>query len=607
MEKLFVKVHNMETDAASILPYFVKLRFEKTKFKTAKLSDKKYKFKEEFNFPLNSKVNEHECLHIELCTSVMLTVKVGEVFLSLYKIRTDNIVKKPILIKDGQKKFYLKMTILVIKDPIDILFFKMKKLFPNKQETEIRNVLSRETNKKQIIKELKNEELNTQSNDLKNKPQEIGTCGYGLNAQTNVQMKNEGTNNALGRNDQLYGCQNALSMPQIIQTHNGNISPSNIYNANSMIPINAGNPNVMNTKNPMMHNYNVMPSVMTNNSPMNANLYGPMYQSNQVYTGIGVTNNRDHPFNNGTNTMIPPLNPGADNILFHSPHNKKKALLIGINYYGSTYELTGCVNDTIRMQNILISQFGFIDSSLTMIRLIDNAKDPNYRPTKNNILSACAWLTTDNQPGDVLFFLYSGHGSQQIDPKNIEEDGYNETILPCDHKQAGQIIDDDLHRYLIQPLHNGVKLVAVMDCCRAGTSLDLAYEYKWKKQKWKEIKNPFHVICDVSQFSGCRDEEVSYELNNQRNAPGGSLVTALIYVLANAHGKMSYDVLLRRVNDCIQTYHSQTVAFMSSQMFDMNRLFDFENILMNKNQNLGLTINYYRHPIKKKRKPIFFM
>lgn len=300
-------------------------------------------------------------------------------------------------------------------------------------------------------------------------------------------------------------------------------------------------------------------------------------------------------FNNGGTAS-----PYPDIYLYRSPENQKKALLIGVNYFGTKYELKGCSNDTLRMKTLLISKYGFYDSSLTMLRLIDNSDDPKYRPTKKNILAAMSWLTADNKRGDVFFFLFSGHGSQQKDFKNVEADGYNETILPSDHLVAGHIIDDDIQRYLVQPLQNGVKLVAVMDCCQSGTSLDLAYEYKIKKKKWKELKNPFHVVCDVNQFSSCKDKEKSYEVHNNINAPGGSLVNALIHVL-NSSASLTYEYLLNSLCDYVRQHNKeQSVSFMSSQRFSIShRLFDFDNILENKNTHLGQIMNYI--PSKKKK------
>ncbi len=38
-------------------------------------------------------------------------------------------------------------------------------------------------------------------------------------------------------------------------------------------------------------------------------------------------------------------------------------------------------------------------------------------PTKANIIAGLKWLAEGAQPGDVLFFSYSGHGCQEEDPE----------------------------------------------------------------------------------------------------------------------------------------------------------------------------------------------
>lgn len=327
--------------------------------------------------------------------------------------------------------------------------------------------------------------------------------------------------------------------------------------------------------------------------PAGTNLVNPVMVTN---VATGVENNKLVSYAVGNvNPCIGSPSPYPDVYLYTTPLNQKKALLIGVNYYGADNELHGCANDTARMKTMLITKYGFQDSPLTILRLIENDSNPDYRPTRKNILAALTWLTANNKKGDVFFFLFSGHGSRQKDLKHIEEDGYNETILPCDHKTEGEIIDDELHRYLIQPLNSGVKLIAVMDCCRSGTGLDLAYEYKLKKRKWVEMKNPFHVIGDVTQFSSCRDDELSYEVDNTRNAPGGSLVNSLIYVLDSHAAFLTYEFLLNAVHKHMREFNKmQSLTFMSSQKFSMSgRIFDFSSIVENKNAILGQVINSF--------------
>jgi hypothetical protein len=50
------------------------------------------------------------------------------------------------------------------------------------------------------------------------------------------------------------------------------------------------------------------------------------------------------------------------------PHTgRTRALLIGINYSGSSCEVQGCVNDVNRMKELLVSKFGFSDSPDAMV------------------------------------------------------------------------------------------------------------------------------------------------------------------------------------------------------------------------------------------------
>jgi len=155
-------------------------------------------------------------------------------------------------------------------------------------------------------------------------------------------------------------------------------------------------------------------------------------------------------------------------------HPRKKALLVGINYFQSKAELKGCINDVRNLKEFLLKN-DFDPSPPFMTVLTDD--NPNAQPTRNNIISAMLWLTHDNQPGDTLFFHYSGHGGQVEDASGDEDDGFDETILPLDFRTAGQIIDDDMHSLLVKPLKVGVKLIAVFDSCHSGTALDLPFVY----------------------------------------------------------------------------------------------------------------------------------
>ena len=89
----------------------------------------------------------------------------------------------------------------------------------------------------------------------------------------------------------------------------------------------------------------------------------------------------------------------------------QKALIVGINYLTwSQGKLGGCINDANNMYTLLTTHFGFPETNV--LKLTDDAEDPSLMPTTANIRKGFEWLFRDAQAGDVLFFHYSGHGSQ---------------------------------------------------------------------------------------------------------------------------------------------------------------------------------------------------
>lgn len=85
---------------------------------------------------------------------------------------------------------------------------------------------------------------------------------------------------------------------------------------------------------------------------------------------------------------------------------RRRALLIGINYFGQDGELRGCINDVHNVSKFLVERYGYRRED--MIELTDDQSDPRMQPTKDNILRAMQWLVTDARPNDSLFLHYSG-------------------------------------------------------------------------------------------------------------------------------------------------------------------------------------------------------
>ncbi|KAL5458823.1 hypothetical protein PMIN06_003141 [Paraphaeosphaeria minitans] len=156
-------------------------------------------------------------------------------------------------------------------------------------------------------------------------------------------------------------------------------------------------------------------------------------------------------------------------------NGRRKALLIGINYFGQRGQLRGCINDVKNMSTYLNAHFNYKRED--MVLLTDDQNNPMSQPTKANILRAMHWLVKDAQPNDSLFFHYSGHGGQTKDLDGDEDDGYDEVIYPVDFRTAGHIVDDEMHRIMVASLQPGVRLTAIFDSCHSGSALDLPYVY----------------------------------------------------------------------------------------------------------------------------------
>ena len=237
--------------------------------------------------------------------------------------------------------------------------------------------------------------------------------------------------------------------------------------------------------------------------------------------------------------------PGASTVTAStntSPLNssRKNALLVGINYRNTPNELSGCINDTVTIRNLLNQTFGFNN----FVLLTD---DTTKKPTKQNILLEFTKLLSNAVSGDSLFFLYSGHGTHTIDLNKDELDGQDELIFPIDAKTINDCIsDDELNKIIQNNLKPGVKLFALFDSCFSGTVLDLKYNYLDSDNLYNVTinSNVNETSGDVIMISGCTDKQTSadafineggvqtyngmmtYSLNNvMRNNTLGSNIT----------------------------------------------------------------------------------
>jgi hypothetical protein len=157
---------------------------------------------------------------------------------------------------------------------------------------------------------------------------------------------------------------------------------------------------------------------------------------------------------------------------------KRRAVIIGINYFNSEGELGGCINDANFFLEYLQEYEGFNEDTVWV--LTDDQEEGESVPTKENIMNALDWLVQDCQPGDSLVLFYAGHGASIEDENGDESDGKDEALCPVDYEENGMIPDDFLNDHIVKSLPVGCRLTAIFDCCHSGSIMDLPYKYSAK-------------------------------------------------------------------------------------------------------------------------------
>ena len=237
-------------------------------------------------------------------------------------------------------------------------------------------------------------------------------------------------------------------------------------------------------------------------------------------------------------------------------NKNKKALLIGINYTGTKNELFGCINDVNAVKERITSQ-GF--TSVNTITDLTTKK-----PTRNNILTEFKNLLVNSQAGDLLFFMYSGHGSYALDRNGDEQDGYDELIVTSDLQG---ITDDEFKTLIQQNLKKDVTLFAMFDCCFSGSFLDLKYQYmdSMNYDNYTENNKDDNTIGNVFMISGCTDEQTSADavINNKAcGAMSWSLLESL-----KQQQKLSWRELVKSMRDLLKISKFDQIPQFSSGLF----------------------------------------
>jgi hypothetical protein len=226
------------------------------------------------------------------------------------------------------------------------------------------------------------------------------------------------------------------------------------------------------------------------------------------------------------------------------PIGRIRAVLVGIDEYESpdVRSLQGCVNDVALVRSLLKEYFEVPNEDIRVV--------VNRRATKAAILHRLRDMISRGEPGDVLVFYYSGHGSQVRDRNGDElTDGLDEIICPydMDWDRRTYILDDELDE-IFGVLPPEVLLEAFFDCCFWGADargLEPAPRPEFLRRDVRYLPPPFDIAAraegdDRVEIHQLRASQAFAESNVMWGASQEGQPAAEDYMDGRANGIFTY-------------------------------------------------------------------
>lgn len=233
-----------------------------------------------------------------------------------------------------------------------------------------------------------------------------------------------------------------------------------------------------------------------------------------------------------------------------TPSKNKKALLIGITYENTKFQLNGCINDIMLIKKIL-DKNGFTSTILS--------EKSDIKPTRENIINYLEEFLSNTKDGDHLYIHYSGHGSNILDTNNDEKDKKDETIVTSDFKH---ISDDEIYNIIKSKLNSKSTLFAVFDSCHSGSVLDLKYMYNPNTNKLENTnESKDELLPSVLLISGCKDEQFSQEVTTSNGSNG--LLTQFLYANLDQIKNLSWIQLYNNLKNILYNIGASQIPQLS--------------------------------------------
>ena len=193
------------------------------------------------------------------------------------------------------------------------------------------------------------------------------------------------------------------------------------------------------------------------------------------------------------------------------------ALLVGIDDYApdsviQVNQLQGCVNDITAMEEYLNKRFNREEYDLKPPQILKNKE-----ATRDAVIGGFRNYLRQAGPNDVVLFYYSGHGSQELAPKefwHIEPDRLDETLVCYDSrtKNGWDLADKELALLIAEVAEKDPHITIILDCCHSGSGtrdpMEKANERNLETDKRNRPLDSFiFSLDDLAQLSGTRNPE----------------------------------------------------------------------------------------------------
>jgi metacaspase-1 len=220
----------------------------------------------------------------------------------------------------------------------------------------------------------------------------------------------------------------------------------------------------------------------------------------------------------------------------------KYALLVGVGTYPTAngWQTLKADDDVELTKSALLKQ-GFEADKITTLK--------NQQATKAAIMDAFKRVGATLQTGDIVVFLFSGHGQRIADKNGDETDGYDEAIVPYDapalyekgrNEGERHIIDDELWTVFTDwqcKIGEKGQILTIFDACFSGTATRSATNAL--------DKGPLSIIASethIQQFLGKTDAGFQEKITTEPSCKAADLAP-MISLFATSPDERSRQII----------------------------------------------------------------